>query len=91
METPHPQFSLADILRWQRYRRKRDTRGSKWCVAHGFGADRRDLDQALPFNVIAVAEHSEMDRAIARTEENSREYLKQVCRLCPLMCELRGK
>lgn len=89
MDEPH--FALADALRWQRYRRKRDRKGADWCLRNGFGAERRELDTVPPFNVIAVHEHSEMDRAIARTEESSREYLKAVCRACPLLCELRGK
>lgn len=79
-------LALADVLRWARYARKRDRRGADWCLAEGFGAERRELDKlssgAIPINAT--------DRQIARTQERGRVHLTAVCRSCPLQCEMAG-
>lgn len=79
-------LALADVLRWARYARKRDRRGADWCLAEGFGAERRALDKLTSGAIPIIAS----DRQIARTQERGREHLSAICRSCPLKCEMAG-
>lgn len=85
-----PEFSAADVRLWDRLTEKRDRKGASWCKKSGFGAERRSLDRAAPFDVISINAHDEEERAVARARERHRVRLAAICRACPLRCELAG-
>lgn len=76
------EFSAADVRLWDRLAEKRDRKGAEWCKKHGFGAERRSLERAQPFDVISLAGYNEAERDIARVREAHRLRLMTICRAC---------
>lgn len=81
------EFSAADVRLWDRIAEKRDRKGAEWCKEEGFGAERRSLDRAQPYDVINLFGHDEAERAVARAREVHRERLAAICKKCA-RCEL---
>lgn len=86
-----PEFSAADVRLWDRLAEKRDRKGADWCKESGFGAERRSLDRAQPFDVISLFGYEEAEREVARARERHRVRLAEICRACPLRCEFAGR
>lgn len=84
-----PEFSAADVRLWDRLAEKRDRKGAEWCKKNGFGAERRSLERAAPFDVVAINARDETDRAMAATRERHRMQLASICKKCG-RCELAG-
>jgi hypothetical protein len=79
-----PPLSTALILETMRLEDDRDSKGVKWCLAHGIGARRQKLGPLPAENNSVVTRGLEMHR------DNARVLLASLCEICPkTRCEMK--